>query len=101
MARRTLFVGDVHGCSRELKKLLKKTRPTRVILVGDLFTKGPDPAGVWKLIRKHDAEAVLGNHDIAVLDQHAPGDLTPGVSVLKASGARERVRRDAGVPGHE
>lgn len=74
---RTLFVGDVHGCSDELARLLKKTRPTRVVLVGDLFTKGPDPVGVWKLIRDWEAEAVLGNHDDAVLRTWTPGRELP------------------------
>lgn len=64
---RTLFVGDVHGCSAELRSLLDRAAPDRVILVGDLFTRGPDPKGVWKLIRKCGAEAVLGNHDYWVL----------------------------------
>ncbi len=67
MTVRTLFVGDVHGCSAELAALLKRARPTRVILAGDLFTKGPDPRGVWRLIVKHRTEAVMGNHDEAVL----------------------------------
>lgn len=67
MTVRTLFVGDVHGCSAELAALLALARPTRVVLVGDLFTKGPDPDGVWRLIVQHGAEAVMGNHDDAVL----------------------------------
>ena len=67
MTVRTLFVGDVHGCSAELASLLALARPSRVVLVGDLFTKGPDPDGVWKLIVQHGAEAVLGNHDDLVL----------------------------------
>lgn len=64
---RTLFVGDVHGCSAELSALLQATGPDRVILLGDLFTKGPDPAGVWSIIEQAGAEAVLGNHDAFVL----------------------------------
>jgi len=71
---RTLFVGDVHGCSHELKKLLRKTRPTRVILTGDLFTRGPDPRGVWKLIRRWEAEAVMGNQDAWALDHWRSGE---------------------------
>lgn len=67
MTVRTLFVGDVHGCSAELASLLALARPSRVVLVGDLFTKGPDPEGVWRLIVQHGAEAVLGNHDDLVL----------------------------------
>lgn len=64
---RTLVVGDVHGCSRELAKLIKKASPTRIIAVGDLFTRGPDPRGVWKLIGRHEIESVLGNTDLKVI----------------------------------
>ncbi|MGE3725315.1 MAG: metallophosphoesterase [Candidatus Sericytochromatia bacterium] len=64
---RTLVVGDVHGCARELQKLLSNVQPTRVILVGDLFTKGPDPVGVWNVINQYQMEAVLGNHDAWLL----------------------------------
>ena len=64
---RTLFIGDVHGCSVELKELLERTQPTRVILLGDIFTKGPYPRKVWKLIKKYNMEAVLGNHDMRTL----------------------------------
>lgn len=74
---RTLFVGDVHGCADELDRLLRKARPTRVILLGDLFTKGPDPRGVWALIREWKAEAVLGNHDHDVLRRWTPGRRLP------------------------
>lgn len=70
-------MGNVHGCSRELTRLLRKARPTRVILVGDLFTKGPDPRGVWKTIQKWRCEAVLGNHDASVLHSWKPGRELP------------------------
>lgn len=58
-----LVIGDVHGCADELEELLQRAAPDRVVLVGDLFTKGPDPAGVWRIIRDNPVEAVLGNHD--------------------------------------
>ena len=64
---RTLLVGDVHGCPRALRALLGETRPDRLLLLGDLFTKGPDPRGVWDLIVAHRAEAILGNHDAKML----------------------------------
>ena len=64
---RTLIIGDVHGCSFELRKMISVVQPSKVILVGDLFTKGPDPKGVWDLIQKHKMKAVLGNHDVALL----------------------------------
>ena len=67
MSSRTLIVGDVHGCSIELSMLIEKTRPTRCILVGDVFRKGPDSIGVWNLIKQHKLESVLGNHELVVL----------------------------------
>jgi len=67
MNQRTLIIGDVHGCSRELKRLIQNVKPTEIILVGDLFTKGPDPAGVWNLIQEHQMKAVMGNHDAWLL----------------------------------
>ena len=60
---KTLVVGDVHGCSVELEELIHQVQPTTIILVGDLYTKGPDPLGVWSLIQQYKIEAVLGNHD--------------------------------------
>jgi len=77
MGHRTLVVGDVHGCAWELKKLLKKAQPDRVILAGDLFTRGPDARGVWNLICATRAEAVLGNHDVAVINTWKPGKKLP------------------------
>ena len=64
---RTLFVGDVHGCATELGRLLDLAEPTDVVLVGDLFLKGPDPVGVWRLIRERGLRSVLGNHDVKLL----------------------------------
>jgi diadenosine tetraphosphatase ApaH/serine/threonine PP2A family protein phosphatase len=73
---RTLFVGDVHGCGDELQKLLELTNPTRVILVGDMFTKGNKPEKVWKLIKKWDMEAVMGNHEVKMLRDHRKSHFT-------------------------
>ncbi|MDP6932792.1 MAG: metallophosphoesterase family protein, partial [Myxococcota bacterium] len=64
---RTLFVGDVHGCVDELETLLATAQATRIVLLGDLFTKGPDAPAVWDCIRRVSAESVLGNQDARVL----------------------------------
>ena len=48
----TLIVGDVHGCAKELELLLQAVRPTELLLVGDLFSKGPDPKGTWELLQE-------------------------------------------------
>ena len=73
--QRTLVIGDVHGCVRELEELLDACQATssdQVVLVGDLVAKGPDSCGVLKLVRKLGARAVRGNHDHAVLRWHEP-----------------------------
>ncbi|MFZ5481289.1 MAG: metallophosphoesterase [Myxococcota bacterium] len=64
---RTLFVGDVHGCAASLRALVREARPDRLVLLGDLFNKGPDPRGVWDVVRETGAESVLGNHDARML----------------------------------
>jgi predicted phosphodiesterase len=66
---RTLVVGDVHGCSAELAALIAQARADRVVLVGDLFSKGPDALGVWRQIRDQGIEAVLGNHDARLIER--------------------------------
>jgi predicted phosphodiesterase len=77
---RTLFIGDVHGCARELDALLKECgwQPgERVVLVGDLVAKGPDSAGVVSRARELGLLAVRGNHDEHVLRWHQ-GQGKPG-----------------------
>ena len=69
----TVFIGDVHGCVKELTNLLKevgfKSRKDRLLLVGDAFSWGPDPRRVWEVIQNTEAEMVLGNHDDRLLRQ--------------------------------
>ncbi len=68
--RRTLVVGDVHGCLFELEALLARAglgAGDRLVFVGDLVAKGPDSQGVLQLARETGALAVLGNHDAHVL----------------------------------
>lgn len=69
-SRRTLIIGDVHGCLDELSALLVKCDARGdddVVLVGDLVAKGPDSQGVVQLVRERGFRAVLGNHDAHVL----------------------------------
>jgi hypothetical protein len=68
---RSLFVGDVHGCARELGELLELLGPTsddRVYFVGDLVARGPDSAGVLRIFREIGAKGVLGNHEARLLE---------------------------------
>lgn len=66
MGGNTIFIGDIHGCSRELALLLTEIAPKksdRIILLGDLINKGPDPGGVWRIVKRLGCECLRGNHE--------------------------------------
>ncbi len=69
--RRTIFIGDIHGCHDELTELLEKLRlqpDDRVVAVGDLTVKGPKSAEVLDLFANDSRFAsVVGNHDLALV----------------------------------
>lgn len=76
----TILIGDIHGCSRELSLLLEQISPTdgdQIIFMGDLVNKGPDPAGVVKIIREMDCLCLRGNHDADHLKWHEEASFTP------------------------
>lgn len=64
---RTIVIGDIHGCLEEFEELLKavefKRGNDRLVLLGDLVDRGPDPVGVVRRAQELHAEAVLGNHE--------------------------------------
>jgi hypothetical protein len=63
---RTVIVGDVHGCRRELEQLLERlafAAGDRLIFVGDLIARGPDSLGVLDVVRRTGAIVVRGNHE--------------------------------------
>lgn len=66
MRKRTLIVGDVHGCLEELQDLLREAgcnEDDQLVFVGDLVAKGPNSLGVVRLAREREARSVRGNHD--------------------------------------
>lgn len=68
--RRTVLVGDIHGCRNELDRLLEYigfTQDDQLVAVGDLVVRGPDPHGTLKLLRRVGALAVRGNHEDRLL----------------------------------
>jgi hypothetical protein len=74
---RTIIIGDLHGCRAELEDLLAyvgHTRDDRVVCVGDLVVRGPDPRGTLAVLRGISAEAVLGNHEDRLLRWRAAED---------------------------
>jgi len=91
---RTLFIGDVHGCAQALSALLARLdydrHTDRLYLTGDAFSRGPDPLGVWDIVRATGAEMVLGNHDdwlIRLLEDRLSG----GTLCLEKDKDRDQV----------
>ncbi|QUC68190.1 metallophosphoesterase family protein [Aristaeella hokkaidonensis] len=69
---RTIIIGDIHGCNKELCALLDKVKPEKedqVILLGDLFDRGPESWEVFHTVkslqRTYGDQFVLlrGNHE--------------------------------------
>lgn len=93
-SRRTLIVGDIHGCADEFRALLADHhRPgDTLILAGDLVNKGPKSEEVIPLARQLGAFAVVGNHELAVLRgrRARQRQLAEG---KKSTGSRCRTRR--------
>ena len=68
-----LVIGDVHGCYKAFKKILKKSKfkagKDKLWLTGDLVNRGPKSADVVRHVMDlgEDAKTVLGNHDLHLL----------------------------------
>lgn len=69
----TWAIGDLHGCYRTLRRLLKKIEfaksSDRLWFTGDLVNRGPRSLEVLEWAADHDwrIESVLGNHDLHLL----------------------------------
>lgn len=68
--KRTIIVGDVHGCLEELQELIQQLAPNandHVIFIGDLIDRGPDSIGVVHQVEQLSAlfkvSLILGNHE--------------------------------------
>lgn len=93
---RTLVIGDIHGCLDELRALLDKAALTdddEVIALGDVVDRGPDSAGVVRLLQSTPrARSVRGNHEQKhILSRRCR--LTPSLS-------QSITRREMGEPLH-
>jgi hypothetical protein len=69
--RRTLIVGDLHGCRMELEALLAATayspKEDRLVFVGDVVVRGPDSPGTLGIVKALGATVVRGNHEQKLL----------------------------------
>lgn len=76
--KRIIFVGDVHGCNEELEELIAlcgyKPEEDRLIFLGDVFNRGPGSLKVFLNMKNWQAESVLGNHEMAILNSSRAGD---------------------------
>lgn len=64
--RRTIVIGDIHGCIVEFRELIDKlavTSSDQVICLADFMDKGPSPAETVRFARESGFQAVLGNHE--------------------------------------
>jgi len=105
----TFVIGDVHGCSDMLKRLIDKIEwnPSndRLIFIGDYIDRGEDPRGVVDFVIKLKEESPLveclvGNHEQMFLDYLSGVNthnfiLNGGLSTL---GSYEDVRQSKDDP---
>ena len=70
---KTVIIGDIHGCNEALRRLLSTVAPDpetdRLILLGDLFDRGPDSWEVWQTVQQLQRDygerftLLRGNHE--------------------------------------
>ena len=93
---RTIIIGDIHGCSGALRSLLAKIMPDeksdRLILLGDLFDRGPDSWGVFRMVQ--ELEAKYKDRFVLLRGNHEDYLLTPRLSFAMRL-VWERVGRGA------
>lgn len=93
MNGRIIAIGDIHGCHQEFAELLERlalTKDDRLILVGDLVNRGPDSCKVIDLARQHRALALLGNHELRLLNYRK--NKTPVAAISRETDADTFVK---------
>ncbi len=75
---RNIIFGDIHGCSQELIEMLHRLKPgdeDRLIMLGDLFDRGPDSYGVFETVKRLELKfgerfiLLRGNHEDYLLQK--------------------------------
>lgn len=94
----TFAVGDSHGCSKELERLLAKCEMSveggeefRFVFLGDYIDRGPDSKGVVDIVRRTLKErpgsvALMGNHEDMLLNDEGGFLWNGGLQTLKSFG---------------
>ncbi|KAK5726709.1 hypothetical protein LTR15_002597 [Elasticomyces elasticus] len=101
--RRLVFIGDIHGCKKELLHLLDKidfdSAKDHLIATGDVVSKGPDSAGVLDELIRIGAESVRGNHEDRLVEA-AKTMLDDDVDVPSAAITSKGSSKDAALLKH-
>lgn len=73
--RRTIAIGDIHGCDAALAALLEAVAPTerdKIVTLGDYVDRGPDTRAVidrlLDISKQGRLVALVGNHEVMMLD---------------------------------
>lgn len=83
---RTLVIGDIHGCYRELQDLLDKAALAdgdAIISIGDIVNRGPHSDKTLAFFRDapEHVRSVMGNHEYKHIRAHR-GEKRPRLSTL-------------------
>jgi predicted phosphodiesterase len=66
---RYAIVSDIHGNMESLQVAFALMQPDdRVLCLGDTVGYGPNPNECLRMVRERAAECVLGNHEVAAID---------------------------------
>lgn len=93
--RQIYAIGDIHGCSLELARLLSKldiSKNTLVVFLGDYVDRGPNSRNVidqiLQLQNKCEVVTLMGNHEAMFLDfLERPESVGAGLFVLNGGTA--------------
>ncbi len=96
------MIGDIHGRSDLLGRLLEIIGVMPVISVGDVVDRGPDVRGVVELLLTRRALGVIGNHEEWVrawlggegFDRFALRPMMGGEATLRSYGIEGRTPRE-------
>ena len=74
-SRRIIALGDIHGCLRPLKKLIKQIDPEtddQLVFLGDMIDRGEQSKEVINyligLSSRYSCHFIMGNHELMYLD---------------------------------
>ena len=94
---RTILIGDIHGCNTALCSLLERVQPgaeDTLVLLGDLFDRGPDSWEVFQTVRT--LADSFGRRFVLLLGNHEDYLLQSKLSLLQRL-VWERVGRGATI----